>query len=95
MRKVYHNESKSLGLVVSFICSLGLTVVLFGTLPFAHRIGRPDKPDELVKAPAIMEQEDEKKPTNQDAIVIPIYWMGQLVCSNRALQGKIVDATST
>jgi hypothetical protein len=41
------------------------------------------------------EQEDEKKPTNQDAIVIPIYWMGQLVCSNRARQGKIVDATST
>jgi hypothetical protein len=27
--------------------------------------------------------------------VIPIYWMGQLVCSNRARQGKIVDATST
>jgi hypothetical protein len=25
-------------------------------------------------------QDDEKKPTNQDAVVVPMYWMGQLCC---------------
>jgi len=38
-------------------------------------------------------QDDEKRPINQDAIVIPYYWMGNLVCSNRALQGVLIDAT--
>lgn len=38
-------------------------------------------------------QDDEKKPTNQDAVVVPMYWMGQLVCSNRALQGVLIDAS--
>ena len=33
----------------------------------------------------------EKAPTNQDAIVVPIYWMGNLVCTNRALQGRLID----
>lgn len=32
---------------------------------------------------------DEMKPYNQDAAVIPILWMGNLVCSNRSLQGVI------
>jgi hypothetical protein len=30
---------------------------------------------------------DEMKPVNQDAEVVPILWMGNLVCSNRAQQG--------
>lgn len=30
---------------------------------------------------------DQMKPYNQDAVVIPILWMGNMVCSNRALQG--------
>lgn len=30
---------------------------------------------------------DEMKPYNQDAAVVPILWMGNLVCSNRNLQG--------
>ena len=34
----------------------------------------------------------EKAPTNQDAVVVPIYWMGNLVCTNRALQGRLIDA---
>ena len=34
----------------------------------------------------------EKVPTNQDAVVIPIIWQGQLVCSNRNLQGVLIDA---
>lgn len=36
--------------------------------------------------------DEEKTPTNQDAVVIPIYWMGNLVCTNRALQGVLFDA---
>jgi hypothetical protein len=38
-------------------------------------------------------QDDEKKPVNQDAVVIPFYWMGNLVCSNRSLQGVLFDLT--
>jgi hypothetical protein len=37
-------------------------------------------------------QDEEKKPTNQDAVVIPMYWMGALVTSNRSLQGRLYDA---
>lgn len=36
--------------------------------------------------------DNEKTPVNQDAVVIPIYWMGNLVCTNRALQGRLIDA---
>lgn len=36
---------------------------------------------------------DEKMSVNQDAVVIPIIWMGQLTCSNRALQGMLLDAS--
>lgn len=32
---------------------------------------------------------DEMKPVNQDAAVVPVLWMGNLVCSNRAQQGVI------
>lgn len=35
---------------------------------------------------------DEKMSVNQDAVVIPIIWQGQLTCSNRALQGVLIDA---
>lgn len=36
--------------------------------------------------------DDEKKPLNQDAVVIPIYWMGNLVCTSRRTQGILFDA---
>jgi hypothetical protein len=36
--------------------------------------------------------DNEKAPVNQDAIVIPIYWMGNLVCTQRSLQGRLIDA---
>ncbi len=36
--------------------------------------------------------DDPKMPTNQDAVVVPIYWMGNLCCSNRDLQGVLIDA---
>ena len=36
---------------------------------------------------ADLEVMDEMKPYNQDAAVVPILWMGNMVCSNRKLQG--------
>jgi hypothetical protein len=36
--------------------------------------------------------DEEKRPTNQDAVVIPIYWMGNVVCTQRSLQGVMLDA---
>ena len=38
---------------------------------------------------ADMEVMDEMKPYNQDAAVIPILWMGNLLCSNRRLQAVL------
>jgi len=34
---------------------------------------------------------EERIPTAQDAVIIPILFMGNLVCSNRSLQGVMVD----
>lgn len=39
-------------------------------------------------------EDDQKTPVNQDAVVVPIYWMGQLCTSNRSLQGRIHDLAS-
>lgn len=36
--------------------------------------------------------DDEKTPVNQDAVVIPMYWMGNMVTTNRARQGVLFDA---
>lgn len=36
--------------------------------------------------------EAEKTPVNQDAIVVPLYWMGNLAVTNRRLQGILFDA---
>jgi len=36
--------------------------------------------------------DEEKKPVNQDAIVVPMYWMGNMVTTNRARQGVLFDA---
>jgi hypothetical protein len=37
-------------------------------------------------------QMEEKTPVNQDAVIIPMIWSGQLTCSNRSLQGVYIDA---
>lgn len=34
---------------------------------------------------------EDKMSFNQDASVTPVIWMGNLVCSNRSLQGKLID----
>lgn len=36
--------------------------------------------------------DDAKRPTNQDAVVVPVYWMGNLCCTWRAGQGILFDA---
>jgi len=38
-------------------------------------------------------QLDDKMSVNQDAVVIPLIWMGQMVTSNRSLQGVLIDAS--
>jgi len=38
-------------------------------------------------------QMEEKVPVNQDAVVIPLIWQGNLCCSNRSLQGILFDTT--
>ena len=43
----------------------------------------------VVHRDADLEIMDEMRPINQDGVVIPILWMGNLVCSNRAQQGVI------
>src|SRR5256885_635706 len=50
MRKVYQNEKNSLGLPVAIIFSVGFTALLFGFIPFAHRINKPQRTLELRKA---------------------------------------------
>lgn len=35
---------------------------------------------------------EDKTPVNQDAVIIPMIWSGQLTCSNRSLQGVYIDA---
>jgi len=37
--------------------------------------------------------DDEKRPTNQDAVVIPFYWMGYAWVTERSLQGVLFDAS--
>jgi hypothetical protein len=36
---------------------------------------------------------DENQSTNQDAVVVLIIWQGQMTCSNRSLQGILLDAS--
>ena len=43
----------------------------------------------VVHSDANLEVMPEAKPFNQDAVVVPIIWMGNMVCSNRALQGVV------
>ena len=45
--------------------------------------------DLVVHKDADMAIMDEMKPYNQDAAVVPILWMGNMVCCNRSLQGLI------
>jgi len=41
---------------------------------------------------ADLEIVDEQRPINQDGVVVPILWMGNMTCSNRNQQGVIVPS---
>lgn len=41
---------------------------------------------------ANLEIVEEQRPINQDGVVVPILWMGNITCSNRHQQGVIVDS---
>lgn len=41
----------------------------------------------VVHEDADMSQVEDQRPVNQDAVVMPIIWMGNITCSNRFLQG--------
>jgi hypothetical protein len=70
----------------------GIPVVFDGVsgMPAAHMYFMNSNYLELVThSEANMTVMDEAKPFNQDAVVVPILWMGNFVCSNRALQGVL------
>ena len=52
MRKVYQNERSPVGFIVAVVLSVGFTALLFGVIPFAHRITRTESVLELRKASA-------------------------------------------
>jgi len=59
-------------------------------IPTAHMYFlNTDYLDVMVHEDANMTVLDEVKPYNQDAAVVPVLWMGNLVCSNRSLQGVL------
>lgn len=49
MRKVYQQEKDVSGLPVAIIASVGFTALLFGFIPFAHRVNKPERTLELRK----------------------------------------------
>jgi protein TonB len=68
MRKVYQNESRFSGLPAAVIFGVGFTAVLFGFIPFAHRIAKPDRGLELVPTSAV----NAPPPVEQDTPPPPI-----------------------
>lgn len=65
MRKVYHNETRPVGLALAIVLSVGFTVLLFAFIPFAHRVNRPQEVLELVSVSAV------ELPQPADEIVPP------------------------
>ena len=65
MRKVYQNESKLARLPVAIIFGVGFTAVLFGFIPFAHRIAKPEKAQSLmpISNTDLKQKEEEKVET--------------------------------
>jgi protein TonB len=69
MRKVLHQEKSGAGLALAVLFAVGFTALLFGFIPFAHRINKPERTLELVKTSAIempQEQEEETPPTVEE-----------------------------
>ena len=70
----------------------GIPVIYDGVsgMPTGHMYFLNTNYLELVThADANMTVMEEARPFNQDAVVVPILWMGNFVCSNRSLQGVL------
>lgn len=70
----------------------GIPVIYDGVsgMPTSHMYFLNTNYLELVThADANMTVMEDAKPFNQDAVVVPILWMGNFVCSNRSLQGAL------
>jgi periplasmic protein TonB len=67
MRKVYHHEKSGTGLALAVFFAVGFTALLFGFIPFAHRINKPQRTLELVKTGAVElpQPKDEMTPPPQ------------------------------
>ncbi len=53
MRKVYQNESNTSGMLAAITFSVAFTALLFGIIPFAHRINKPEQTLELRKTSSV------------------------------------------
>jgi len=53
MRKVYQPEKSGASLALAVIAGVGFTAMLFGFIPFAHRINKPETTLELVKTSSV------------------------------------------
>jgi protein TonB len=74
MRKVYQNEKSSAGLAMAVFFGVALTALVFVTLPFAHRIARPEHGLELRKTSATdlpPEKKDDTPPPTEEEIKPP------------------------
>ena len=59
-------------------------------IPAAHMYFlNTDYIEMVVHRDADLSVQEDMKPYNQDATVIPVLWMGNMVCSNRRLQGVL------
>ena len=90
-QKQYVNSETAEGGFMSIMYQ-GVPVVFDGNsgMPAAHMYFFNTNYLEIVTHPeANMTVMDEAKPYNQDAVVVPILWMGNMVCSNRSLQGVV------
>jgi protein TonB len=70
MRNVYHQESSGAGVAVAVFCAVGFTALLFGFIPFAHRVNKPSSAVELVRTSAVElppPEEEESRPPEQEA----------------------------
>ena len=72
MRKVYQNDSMLKGLPISIGISVAFTALLFGIIPFAHRINKPERTLELRSTRAVdLPPPDEEKPPPQFEVEPP------------------------
>lgn len=60
----------------------------YGIVPAAHAYFLNTNYIKLVAhSAANLTVQDQMQPYNQDGVIVPILWMGNMICSNRALQG--------